>query len=145
MRTQNEIAERLKVNDDDIFGYKAEALLEFAEYSAFVAAFARKPGISAADWFETQMPLNRETVLLRMADYMEHAWTKALLHDSIGSTQSVNKLEAWIWLLGDEEYERVWPKVEAAGFANYGAPRLAIPAGRIVTRVAGVLMGLRTL
>lgn len=47
-------------------------------------------------------PLTEEYIFQEMKKYMEFAWTKVQDHRGISATRSVQKMIAWLWLLGDE-------------------------------------------
>jgi hypothetical protein len=57
-----------------------------------------------------------------MAAYMSFAWSKVEDHRAISASRSIDKLGAYVWLMGDDN---VLSEMEAAGYAQYGAPKLA--------------------
>jgi len=66
---------------------------------------------------------DRETVLAQMREYMEFAWGKVDDHRGLSAGRSVEKFEAWVWLLADQE---TLDKMNAADYPQYGAPKLAV-------------------
>jgi len=54
---------------------------------------------------------------------MEFAWGKIEDHRGISANRSIEKMEAWLWLLDDEE---TLAALEEAPYKNYGAPKLKV-------------------
>ncbi len=67
--------------------------------------------------------MTRDAVLAGMREYMPFAWGKVEDHRGISAERSVTKMEAWIWLLKDDE---VLERVKAASYTQYGAPKLKV-------------------
>lgn len=53
--------------------------------------------------------------------YMPFAIEKALGHRGIAASRSVDHMRAWVWLLGDEQYEAI----DWEDFPQYGMPILS--------------------
>lgn len=110
MRTQDEIA-GYAAGVEDFFGFKKEALvycLDFEHAKPFL-----KDEVTEAEWEPT---LTDEDVLKDMRDYMIFAIGKCEDHRGLSAGRSVNKLNAWTWVLGFEPIEEP--------YAQYGAPIL---------------------
>lgn len=116
MKTQEEIVARLN-QSDSMFGFDRSVLVPFLDLEH------AKPFLvpDMTDW--TQVPLDRETVLNQMREYMDFAWRKVEDHRGLSASRSVEKFEAWLWLLGDEP---VIADFDAAPYENYGAPKLHV-------------------
>jgi len=84
--------------------------------------FLAKP-TAAAEWAETGLKLDTETLHEAACDYLEFAYGKALGHRGISAARSVDKMTQYCWLLGAD-----WDLVTDAGYANYGAPGLKAAA-----------------
>lgn len=117
MRTDKEIHERIKaVKDRDWMGTiqgDLIACLPFDEAKRYL-----KDSVTADDWGEA-LSRDRESVLARMLDYMEFAWSKANGNRGLSAGRSLDHMQAWLWLLGEDE---------AAGqlhdYDYYGKPQL---------------------
>lgn len=121
MRTPEEIVARCKVEGDrfSIAGqFVVEALVPFLTFEQ--ARPLLKPDATENGW--PTEPLTREAVLSEMRAYMEFAWGKVQDHRGLSASRSVEKIGAWIWLLGDEE---ILNEFKATDYAQYGAPKLA--------------------
>lgn len=118
MRSPQEILEFCQV-DGGIFDFSAEAVAQFLTFEQ------AKPLLEAdakpEDW--KQEALNQETVIQGMRAYMEFAWGKVQDHRGLSASRSVNKMRAWVWLLGDDDTLKL---LEGAPHAMYGAPKLAV-------------------
>lgn len=138
LRTQEQIANYIQKNRDsheDVFGFMAEVLigyLDFAHAKPFL-----KPEAKPEDW-KTD-PLTREHVIETMRDYMSFAWQKCEDHRGISAGRSVQKMQAWCWVLGEDHL------IDWEEFAQYGAPILLavsqrygfeIPTSDAVARMA---------
>lgn len=66
--------------------------------------------------------MNREAILAEMADYMGFAWDKALDHRGLSAGRSVEKIKAWLFLLGDTEAVEFADQDE--NYPQYGCPVL---------------------
>ena len=119
MRTLDEIVDFYRKNSkEDFLGFTADVLLAYLPVER-VKEFAKED----ADLSKWQPKLlTREAVLEEMKDYMEFAWDKAENHRGISAWRSVEKMQAWLWLLGDEP-TLTFAK-EDDNYTNYGAPIL---------------------
>jgi len=119
MKTKKEIIERYrKIKQDDLFGFTAEILLSrlsFDEAKEFLTEDAK-----AENW--KAEPFDEQTVLAEMKSYMEFAWSKVIDHRGLSASRSIEKMRAWLWLMGDDELLEYADVDE--NYAQYGAPIL---------------------
>lgn len=119
IRTQDEVVARMhETRKSDMLGFTAEVLAPYLDVDR-VRPFC-KPEADLADWKAS--PLTRESILDEMKDYMSFAWEKAINHRGISASRSVEKMRAWLWLLGDDE--AVTFAADDDHYPQYGAPVL---------------------
>lgn len=119
MRTQDEIVARIR-EKRSMFGFDAEVLmphLDFEHAREFI-----KPVVTKEEW-EKEYPLTESAAMDAFREYAEFAWGKAQDHRGNSAGRSVEKLEAWTWLVGRDD---VLAQSEAAPYPSYGCPKLAI-------------------
>ena len=124
MRTMDEIVERMKEKQKEVLSFAPEVLIEYLDWEhikPFLKESVRAEAVGA-EAFDT-ITLTRENVISEMRDYMKFAWTKVEDHRGLSAGRAVEKMETWVWLLGDEEVSK---RLDAAGYAQYGAPKLAV-------------------
>lgn len=130
MRTQDEIVARMKaVGEDDFLGFAREVLLDALDYEH--ARPFLKEGVTADRWAETKPTLTEEATKAAALKYLEFAWGKAKDHRGISASRSrgistsrsVDKMTSYCWLLGLDV-----DRIEAAGYAQYGCPKLKAAA-----------------
>jgi len=114
-----EIINKIK-NSDSMFGFEREVLMQYLSFEE--AKPLLKEGTTKEEW-GAHTPRTTEAVLQNMKDYMEFAWGKAEDKRGISASRSIEKMGAWLWLLGDTECIK---EMEAAEYAWYGAPKLAV-------------------
>jgi len=115
MRTQDEIVARAKAGDtQDMFGFGLSVLVEYIDADHIKPLL--KEDADPKGW-ESMAP-TAENVLNDMKEYMKFAWEKAQNHRGLSASRSVVKMQAWLWLLGDEDL------VAGVMYAQYGAPIL---------------------
>lgn len=119
VRTQDEIAEKVRATrDSDLFGFAAEVLLSALDFDH--ARRWLKDDAKAEEW---TYPLSDDEQRSAAVQYLQFALDKAGGHRGISASRSVEKLGAWLWLLG-LDHERF----ESAGYAQYGVPQLFVAA-----------------
>lgn len=112
-RSQAEIVAKIEeAKSNDVFGFKSEVLLGALQFDH--AKTYLKPEVTAEEWAKIGDDLPPQ--LEQMRDYMAFAIGKAQDHRGISAYRSVEKLNAWTWLLGCEPIDEP--------FAQYGAPIL---------------------
>lgn len=124
MRTQDEIVARIR-EKRSMFSFDAEVLvhsLDFDHAKEFLREERIRPERANEEW-NTTYPLSEEAVMKEFADYAQFAWGKAQDHRGLSANRSVDKLEAWTWLLGRDD---VLAASEAAPYPSYGCPKLKI-------------------
>lgn len=118
MRTQEEIVAKIE-SSKSFFGFDKEVYIYALDYEHAKAYL--KPEVTKEEWesgLEEEGPIEK-----RMASYMEFAIGKALDHRGISANRSVEKLNAYSWLLGEDEW------IEDP-YAMYGVPILKTLAER---------------
>lgn len=120
MKTQSEIIEYYDNHrEEDMFGFVAEVLFPYLTFDQ--AKKYLKPEATAEGWGDVE-PLTEEHVVGEMRDYMVFAWEKAADHRGLSASRSIEKMRAWLWLLGDEELRDFAD--DNSNYAQYGAPTL---------------------
>lgn len=117
MKTQEQIVQKIK-ESDSVFGFDREVLLTALDYN-YAHEFLKEK-TTPADWARLGYPYSEEMLREELTKYMEFALDKAASHRGLSASRSVDKISMWAWLLDDDAYE----KVEAAGYENYGVPKL---------------------
>jgi hypothetical protein len=117
LRTPAEIVGRIR-NKNDVFGFTGDVLARYLT-AEHVREFC-KPDADLSSWKTT--PLDRETILAEMRDYMTFAWEKCNNQRGLSANRSVLKMAAWLWLLGDDE--AVAFAEDDSHYAMYGRPVL---------------------
>lgn len=98
-RTQEEIVARIeRLMLTDMLGFKTEDLILALDYEQ--AKPYLKDTTTAEDW--KPEPIDRESVIQRMYDYMPFAWEKANDCKGISARRSIAHFMSWIWLAGDD-------------------------------------------
>lgn len=121
MRTFKEIVEKIK-SSTSLFGFDAEVMVGFLPFEYVKPLLANKEA-KAEDWEVREY--TREAVIKEMASYLEFAWEKVQDHRGLSAERSVEKIGAYLWLLGDDE---VLARFEAMPYPKYGAPQLKVAA-----------------
>lgn len=121
MRTQDEIVERIN-NDRSMFNFAAEVLLPYLDFD-HAKPFLKEEATRDMWEEDGRQALTKEAILDELTKYMAFAWGKVENHRALSAGRSVEKLSAWVWLLGDDATLKA---VEEAGYAQYGAPKLAV-------------------
>lgn len=103
----------------DLGSWQREVLVDYASPSV-------GPGL-CEQYFRNrnvynEKPCDRDTVIAEMRDYMSFAWEKAYDHRGLSASRSLYKMQAWLWLLGDDEL-LVFAE-DADNYVPYGTPIL---------------------
>lgn len=117
VRTQDEIVKRVaNLAGKDAFGWSRELLITFLDFE-----HARPFLVESAT--EDQWGSPSSDPRHELIEYLEFAWEKA--HDArgISAGRSVDKIEQWLWLAGEDE---VLARFMAASYSPYGIPRLRV-------------------
>lgn len=121
MRTPDEIVARIdQVRATDQFGWAQECLITFLPHQQALPFLTE--GTTAEQWAEAggaRTP-DRDAVLAEINGYVEFAVGKVTDHRGLSANRSVQKMHAWMWLLGDDDVAAIdWER-----YQNYGAPVL---------------------
>lgn len=117
-RTDAEILARMEeIKPDDFFGFMRSDLLERLSFEA--AQPFLKEGVTADQW--EQKSQNAEAVLADAKDYMTFAWDKANGCRGLSAGRSVQHMEAWLWLAGEDA---LLERMKARAYEFYGKPQL---------------------
>lgn len=119
IKTQDEIVKHYRTTkDEDFFGFAGEVFIPYLDFQPAREFLKPDTSLTAESW--KQYPLTEEGVIGEMKSYMEFAWDKASNHRGLSAGRSVEKMRAWLWLLGNDEL------IEYAEehYQNYGAPIL---------------------
>lgn len=119
MRTLEEVVARANELEDDFFGFRMSILVDYLPFD--LARPFLVDDATAEEWGDVP-PLIREHVIGEMRSYMEFAWGKVEDHRGLSAGRSVQKMESWLWLLGDDALMRF--AADGDNYAMYGAPVL---------------------
>lgn len=123
---------------NDFLGFTREVLiphLPFEHAKPFL-----KEGTEEKDWDPN--PLERGSLIEEMRSYAAFGWEKVEGHRGISAGRTIEKMAAWLWLLGENELRSF--VMDSRNYAYYGAPSLAavcrkfefpIPDGEDVARM----------
>jgi hypothetical protein len=121
IRSVNEIAERVRTPvKDDVFQFERQTQIVYLPWK-YASEFL-KPTVTEIAWNDVYTPITEAAVLDVMYDYLKFAWDKALNHRGLSASRSIQKIRAWLWLLGDEALEAY--ARDDANYAQYGVPIL---------------------
>jgi hypothetical protein len=123
MRTQQEIAAKMSesMNSNQLFDFTPDVLLPFMDYEH--AKPFLKETVTAMEWMTHSSPSTDEAVLAEAKEYMaEYGWDKALNHRGLSANRTINKMQAWMWLVGNDELADL---CASGNYSQYGAPVLA--------------------
>jgi hypothetical protein len=119
MRTQEEIVARVIEKRDEFLNFEPEVLIPFLKYE-YAKRFL-KDEVTVDDWDPDL--LTKEIILSQAKTYMaEYGWDKAENHRGISAGRTVQKMEVWMWLLGNDKMVAVCQ--DDSMYPQYGAPIL---------------------
>jgi hypothetical protein len=116
VRTPDQIIARIEEHRQMPFDFQAEILIGFLDFG--YAKTYLKEGVEESEWASISAPLTREAVIEQMKNYWDFAVGKALDHRGLSANRSVDKMRAWVWLIGEDD------EINWNNYANYGAPIL---------------------
>lgn len=125
-RTDDEICARITEKRKELLNFEPEVLLDFLPFDS-AKPFLDKKFVEDSEakkkWKKMTFDYTEEAVRKEMVRYMTFAWGKVENHRGISAGRSVQKMESFLWLLGDDETLQA---MKAASYENYGAPMLAV-------------------
>lgn len=125
-RTQEEIIERIKYLAEDFRDFTGAARGDLVEFLTFENAQSfLKPEVTKEQWAETFKEATLENIKAAVLDYMPFAWEKANGCRGISANRSINHMEAWVWLTGDDELLK---KMDEIPYQHYGKEKLIFVA-----------------
>jgi hypothetical protein len=121
MRTQEEIVARINSTVDVPFNFEPDVLLPFLDFEH------AKPFLKAEAteelWEKDRVALRTdESALAHAREYMAFGWDKVLNHRGLSASRTVQKMRAWMWLVGNDELVALCD--DGSKFPMYGAPVL---------------------
>jgi hypothetical protein len=125
MRDKVEAIEAIR-GEQGLFGFGEEVLLPYLSFEE-AKPFLRD-GITREEWQESipegPAPWSEEHVIGEMRTYMaEYGWPKCLGHRGISAGRTVEKMSAWVTLLGGHDDLLRFLR-NGRNYAQYGAPML---------------------
>ena len=119
MRTQEHIVERIgQIKEMDWLGTQQGDLAIYLDTNR-VKEFC-KADADLSDW--KQEEITREGVIKKILEYLDFAFEKAIDHRGISASRSIKHMQAWLWLLEDNE---LLDFAETnSNYRNYGVPIL---------------------
>lgn len=120
MITQDQLQARIDARKEaDMFGFEWHEYLphlEPARMQKYLKPDATTEGMPPPE------PIERETLIAKMKDYMPFAFEKAHGQRGISSSRSIMHYVAWTWLAGDENLSKELEDDD--GYEPYGLPLL---------------------
>lgn len=120
MRTEQEMVDFIVKSNQEIpiFNFQPEVVIQYLSYEK--AKQFLKEDCTEEKFKSLGAPAyTRENVFQAMANYMHYGWLKAQNHRGISANRTIQKMEAYVFLLGDDpSFMRDLP------YQNYGAPIL---------------------
>lgn len=143
MRKPEEIVARIEKKQKEMLNFEPEVLMPYLKYEH--AKPFLKEETTKEDW-EKDLPQYTKKVILHEAKaYMaEYGWPKCEGHRGISASRTLQKMEAWAWLLAEDELVQQIEEMMRTSYAQYGAPVLKaicehfdwpIPAGEAIERM----------
>lgn len=115
IRAQDEIVTAVK-DSKSVFGFEQEVWVTFLDFEH--ATDFVKDGVTETEWEQDLPARTRDGVIGDITKYLPFAHEKASSHRGLSASRSVEKLAAWVWLLGEEEHAAI----DWNNYRNYGAP-----------------------
>jgi hypothetical protein len=105
-----------------MFGFEREVWFRYVDFEH--AKPLLKPAVKPKDWSGEKQ--DDAAVLAEMRDYAAFGWEKIENHRGLSASRTVEKMQAWLWLLGTTQADEL---IRFAGvdenYPMYGAPILA--------------------
>lgn len=124
MKTYEEIVKRIEQKIKEPLDFQHEVLLPYLPFEQAKKLFKQEAWDEIAKEWKEQ-PLTREYVLGEAEVYMNaYGWPKCQDHRGISAGRTVDKMIAWIWLAGDDDFAEIIERMIDTDYAQYGAPIL---------------------
>ena len=135
MRTQEEIVTAMR-EEDDYFGFRGSTLIDYLEYD-YAKQFLKDDFTERSDAAEVWATENRgiagsyedvcrvlvkSDIKTQMVVTADFGWLKLRDHRGLSMCRVLERMRAWLWLLGDEELLSF--ATDDANHPQYGAPIL---------------------
>ena len=140
-RTMEAIAARLSEMSDKFLSFQPEVLIGYLDLQHARPFLRSDFDVST---FTFTDPADSGAIKAHMAEYMEdYGWPKARGHRGISAGRTVEKMQAWLWLLEDDEMLAI--AEDESQYPQYGVPILKqicekygfpIPEGDDVARMS---------
>lgn len=112
---------------DDPLGFMVEAVLPYLPFEQAVDPPGLvKPEVAEegkVEWEKGSKRLDRKTIVKQMRDYAEFGWGKIADERGISAGRTIQKMEAWLWLLGEDD---LLETLRATDGGSYGRLSLAV-------------------
>lgn len=118
MRTEDEIVNQIKEIEKsgfDFFGVMRGDLLQYLPLEKAIPFLSSRP--APDKWM--QRAVDVESIKHQIASYMDFAWNKANECRGLSAGRSIQHIQAWLWMLGEEQASR-----EIEDYSQYGKPQL---------------------
>ena len=121
-RTQEQIREYYdQTRDQDFLGFLGEVIIAHLDFEH--CRDLLKEGTSTGGWPPGSLPADLASVKEEARVYMaEYGWDKVESHRGISTSRTCQKMQGWMWLLGETELEEV--AQDDRLYVPYGAPVL---------------------
>lgn len=119
MKSQEELVAKIKA-ESGMFSFIPGVLIEYLDFDNAMQFLDDEWKGKREEW--EMKPQDREAIIQDMREYMDFAWGKCINHRGISAGRSVDKMKAWLWLLGDVDAYNF--ANDDSNYPNYGAPIL---------------------
>lgn len=118
-RTTAEILEKINQLDSDnsdFFGFQRSGIIEYLSFDD--AKLFLKEGASREKWGDVKSRTH-ESIKDEILSYMPFAWEKANDNRGLSAGRSINHMQAWLWMMGEDNAAEA-----IRGYSMYGKPQL---------------------
>lgn len=126
MRTQEEIVSRIREKSQELLSFQPDVLYAYLDFENIQEFLKDGHTLTKEEWNRGRLKYTKENVLEEAKVYMaEYGWTKCQDHRGISAGRTLDKMQAWAWLLGDDDVVEQIISLSETNYAQYGAPVLA--------------------
>ncbi len=116
VRTEHEILTHIEeVQSTDWMGTIRNDLISYLPFES--AKQFLKDGVTDKDWMAASSDI--DSLKARIKDYMDFAWEKANDNRGISAGRSIEHMQAWLWMMGENNVAQ-----EIENYSFYGKPQL---------------------